>query len=244
MTTQMPNLPVAISQASPPMRANDAIARFTPCQRLSVRQKRRWLELLFNWEQKNSYAIYNEMGQHVMQVREEGNGFVELLKRLFLKTWRPYEAVIYDNGMIPQPLVILKKRFRWIFHVIEVYAPDGTPLGNIEVQWSWFRRILLVRDGHGRVMATLFGPILKPWTFEIHLGDAAEAATNNTSKPIGLIQKRWSGFTSEFLTDADNYAADLSNINDSHLKLLLMASMSLLDMVYFENMRSRKASWS
>ena len=190
---------------------------------LSVRQKRRWLEVLLNWEAKNSYGVYDEEGNHALQVKEEGSGLLNILKRLMLRTARPFEATVYDNP-IPKALMRLNRPFRFIFHRLDVAAGDGSPLGSIEREWSWLRRIYSIKDAQGRELAKLFGPILKPWTFEIQIGGVQR----------GLLQKRWSGFTSEFLTDADNFALNVGEINDPVLRALCFAATVLIDVVHFE----------
>jgi hypothetical protein len=83
---------------------------FAKHRRLSVRQRRRWTEVFFNWEAKNSYGVYDEEGQHALQVKEEGSGLFNILKRLFLRTARPFVAVVYDNP-IPKPLLRLDRPF-------------------------------------------------------------------------------------------------------------------------------------
>lgn len=196
---------------------------FTQHRTLSVRQKRRWLEVLLNWESKNSYGVYDEEGNHALQVKEEGEGLLNILKRLFFRTARPFDAVVYDNP-IPKPLLLLHRPFRFIFHRLDVAAADGTPLGSIEREWSWLRRIYSIKDARGREVAKLFGPILKPWTFEIQLDGVQK----------GLLQKRWAGFTSEFLTDADNFALNVGEISDPVLRALCFAATVLIDVVHFE----------
>jgi hypothetical protein len=212
-------IPVTVAPAT----AAIVQATFARHRRLSVRQRRRWLELLLNWEAKNSYAVFDEDGQHVLQVKEEGSGLWNLLKRLVLRTARPFDAVVYDNP-IPKPLLRLQRPFRFFFPRLDVSAADGTPLGSIEREWSWLRRIYSVRDSRGREVAQLFGPLLRPWTFEIKVGGA----------PHGLLQKRWSGFTSELLTDADNFAIDLEDVKDPTTRTLCFAATVLIDIAHFE----------
>lgn len=223
MSSSLVSQPVNVPLALPPAGVDDAIAEFVGHRRLSVRQRRRWLELLFNWEQKNSYGVYDEEGNHTLQVKEEGNGLWNLIKRLFLRTARPFEAIVYDNP-IPKPLVKLKRPFRFFFHRLDVSAADGTPIGAIERRWSWIRRIYSIHDASGRPVAQLFGPFFRPWTFEIRVDD----------QPLGLLQKRWSGMMSEMFTDADNFVLDIERVNDPKLRLLAFAATVLVDVVHFE----------
>jgi uncharacterized protein YxjI len=223
MSTSMTSQPVNVPLALPPATVQDAVAEFVGHRRLAVRQRRRWLELLINWEQKNSYAVYDEEGNHTLQVKEEGSGLLNILKRLFLRTARPFDAVVYDNP-IPKPLLKLRRPFRWFFHRLEVSAADGTPIGAIERRWSWIRRIYSVHDASGAQVATLFGPFFRPWTFEIQVNGEAR----------GLLQKKWGGLTSELLTDADNFVLDIERVSDPKIRLLAFAATVLIDVVHFE----------
>ncbi|HEY1098176.1 MAG TPA: phospholipid scramblase-related protein [Myxococcota bacterium] len=213
-------IPITVAPATTAMVRTE----FAQHRRLAVRQRRRWLELLTDWEAKNSYAVYDEEGQHALQVKEEGSGLLNILKRLFFRTARPFKATVYDNP-IPKPLLLLDRPFRWFFQRIDVAAADGTMLGSVVREWSWLRRIYRVEDANGREVARLFGPILKPWTFEIHVDGVVR----------GTIQKRWSGMVKELFTDADNFAVEMGEIDDPTLRALCFASTVLIDIVHFEN---------
>ena len=80
-------------------------------------------------------------------------------------------------------LLRLSRPFRWIHHRLEVRDDQNRLLGVIEKEWSWVRRIYRVEGPTGGILAQLFGPMLKPWTFEIRVGEQL----------VGSIQKRWSG---------------------------------------------------
>ncbi len=196
---------------------------FQGYQRLSVRQRKRWMEILLSFEMKNSYDVHNESGMPVFRVRELGNGFLSLLKRIFLGPVRPFAAEVIDLAT-EKILFLLRRPFRFFFHRLEVRTGGGEFWGAIERRWSWLRRLYDVQDANGRVVAQLFGPILKPWTFEIQV-DGVTA---------GTIRKRWSGLGKEMFTDADNFGVDLSGLSDPRLKALAFAATVLIDMVHFE----------
>lgn len=219
----MPHVPVAISSSLPAVRPTEVLAEFEQHQRLSVRQRKRWYEILFNWEQKNSYSVFDEDGEHVLEVKEDGSGLWNVLKRLFLRNARPFTSTVYDNP-IPKPLLLLKRPFRFFFHRLDVRAGDGTAMGTIERRWSWLRRIYVVKDAQDVQIAELFGPILRPWSFDIRIG----------GEPRGLLQKRWSGFSKELFTDADNFVLDLKGVTDARIRVLTFAATVLIDVVHFE----------
>jgi len=216
-------IPITLAPATTAMVATE----FSQHRRLSVRQRKRWFEMLTDWESKNSYAVFDEEGQHALQVKEEGNGLINILKRLFFRTSRPFKATVYDNP-IPKPLLLLDRPFRFIFQRLDVTAADGTVIGAIVREWSWLRRIYRIENARGVEVARLFGPILRPWTFEIHVDGAVR----------GSVQKRWSGGLKEIFTDADNFAVEMSDIEDPTLRALCFASTVLIDIVHFERSNS------
>ena len=210
--------------ATEPMLAADPAPerRFARYQRLTVRQKKRWLEILLSFELKNTYEVFDERGTAALRVREQGQGFQSLLKRLFLGTLRPFDVLVSDVAS-GQPLLLLHRPFRFIFHRLEVKTGTGQELGAIQKKWSWIRRIYHVERG-GQVVAELFGPLLRPWTFEIRQGE----------RVLGTVQKKWSGLGKEMFTDADNFGIEMAQVQDPRLKLLAFAAVVLIDIVHFE----------
>ena len=210
------------SSALTPTAGRDLSAAFATFQRLTVRQRKRWWEILVSFEMKNQYDVFDQTQQPVLHVREEGSGFLSLLKRLFLGPARPFSASVTDPGKA-QVWLRLDRPFRFIFHRLEVRGPDGRLLGAIQKKWSWVRRIYHVEDAQGLVVAELFGPILKPWTFEVRVRGEIR----------GAIRKRWSGWGKELFTDADNFGVELANLAPE-LKVLAFAATVLVDVVHFE----------
>ncbi|MEZ4367730.1 MAG: phospholipid scramblase-related protein [Kofleriaceae bacterium] len=193
--------------------------------RLTVRQRKRWSEILLGWDAKNSYMVFDEAGAPVLSVQEDGKGFGKFLMRLFLAAFRPFTAQVEDLASA-KPLLHLRRPFRFIFHRLEITGPDGQPLGALQKRWTWFRRKYTVEGPDGREVATLFGPFFRPWTFKILLpGETAE---------VGLIQKKWSGLAKEMFTQADNFWVELERVTDPSLRALLFAATVLIDVVHFE----------
>jgi hypothetical protein len=98
--------------------------RFAHYQRLTVRQKKRWLEILLSFELKNSYDVYDEQGRASLRVQERGNGFWSLLKRIFLGPLRPFRVLVSDAES-GQDVLELDRRFRFVFHRLEVRSMEG-----------------------------------------------------------------------------------------------------------------------
>jgi uncharacterized protein YxjI len=201
--------------------------RFAAYQKLTVRQRKKWMEILLSFEMKNSYDVYDDTGMPVLRVRELGQGFMSFLKRVFLGPIRPFDAQVSDLGT-DDVVLELKRPFRFIFHRLEVRSPSGELLGAIQKKWSWVRRIYEIEDAQGQVIGTLFGPFWKPWTFEIRKGE----------QTLGAIRKRWSGLLTEAFTDADNFGVELGGLDDPNLKALAFAATVLIDVVHFERAKN------
>jgi uncharacterized protein YxjI len=201
----------------------DLASRFGTCRRLTVRQRKRWIEILLSFEMKNTYDVYDDAQMPVLRVREEGHGILSFLKRVFMGPLRPFQATVTDLGT-GGPVLLLRRPFRFIFHRLEIATPDGTALGAIQRRWSWLRRIYVIEDGAGNVLADIFGPIFRPWTFEIRVGGEVQ----------GVIRKRWSGLFKEMFTDADNFGIDFDRLEDPALKARALAATVLIDVVHFE----------
>jgi uncharacterized protein YxjI len=211
-----------VSNAPSPLRRTDLAASFAGLQLLTVRQRKSWTEILLSLEMRNQYDVYDQGQRPVLHVREEGAGFLSFLKRVFLGPARPFTASVTDPGGA-EVLLRLHRPFRFFFHRLEVRRADGSPAGGIQKRWSWLRRIYDLEDARGQVVAELFGPILRPWTFEIRVRGQAR----------GAIRKRWSGLAKEVFTDADSFGVELANL-DPDLKILAFAATVLVDVVHFE----------
>lgn len=202
-------------------------AVFVRPQRLSVRQRKRWLEILTSFDARNTYAVYDEYGNPVLNVQEQGKGFGNFMKRIFLGAFRPFTSHVED--LVGQRQVLhLRRPFRFYFHRLEVRDSEGNPLGAIQRRWTWLRRKYTVEGPHGQEVATLFGPVFRPWTFKILL-------PGNDKQEVGLVQKKWSGLAKELFTQADNFWIQFEQIQDPGLRALLFSSTVLIDVVHFEN---------
>lgn len=194
---------------------SSALAVFGRPHRLTVRQRKSWMEILTSFDARNKYVVYDEAGNPVFNVEEQGSGFGSFMKRLFLRNLRPFTSHVEDLAGQGQ-LLVLKKPFRFIFHRLEVHDTAGNLIGAIQ------------RKGpDGGEIATLFGPFWRPWTFKILLP--------GSEQEVGLIQKKWSGLLKEAFTDADNFWVDFAAVSDHQLRAVLFAATALIDIVHFEN---------
>jgi uncharacterized protein YxjI len=211
-----------------PQASTALTATFGKAHRLSVRQRKRWLEILTSLDARNVYVVYDEMGAPVLNVEEQGSGFSSFMKRLFLQYMRPFTSKVEDLSTGGTHLLTLRRPFRFIFHRLEVMEANGTKLGAIQRKWTWFRRKYIVEGPDGQEVATLFGPFFRPWTFKVLVpgGDPRQE--------VGLIQKKWSGLLKEAFTQADNFWVDFGSVDDPQLRALLFSATALIDIVHFE----------
>ena len=198
---------------------------FEKPSRLTVRQRKRWLEILTSLDARNTYVVFDEQGNPVLEVQEQGNGIGHFLKRIILGAFRPFTAKVEDLSGQRQ-LLELRRPFRFFFHRLEIVGPDGNLLGAIQRRWTWVRRKYTVEGPTGQEIATLFGPILRPWTFEVQLP--------GSDLEVGLVQKKWSGLLKEAFTEADNFWVQFASVTDPALRALLFAATVLIDVVHFE----------
>jgi len=211
---------------APTTSSSTALTVFTRPQRLTVRQRKNWMEILTSFDARNKYVVYDEVGNPVFNVEEQGSGFGSLVKRLFLRNLRPFSSHVEDlTGQ--GHLLALRKPFRFIFHRLEVRDAAGNLLGAIQRRWTWFRRKYAIEGPDGQEVATLFGPFWRPWTFKILMA--------GNEQEVGMIQKKWSGLIKEAFTDADNFWVDFAAVTDPQLRAVLFAATVLIDIVHFEN---------
>ena len=187
---------------------------------LMVKQQKEWGEILSGFETRNKYVVTDMAGSPVYLAAEENRS---LLLRIFLKALRPFTiSIMGEDG---RPVIRVDRPFRFYFHRAEVSDSQGRLLGAIERQFSLLRRIYTVYDESGQEAFQLFGPILHPWTFQIH----------HNGMEIGRITKKWSGLLKEGFTDADNFGVEFPVDWDIKLKALFLGAVFLIDFVHFEN---------
>jgi uncharacterized protein YxjI len=194
--------------------------RLSSVNALVVSQRKEWGEILSGFETKNKYVVMDASGNELYAAVEEGGS---LILRWFLKALRPFEINIYT--LDKQLVLNLKRPFRFYFHRLNIFDPQGKPLGSIQKRFSILRRKYSVLDNTEQEIYQLFGPILHPWTFMIRKED----------RELGKITKKWSGFLKEGFSDADNFGVTFPASWDSRLKSIFLGAVFLIDFVHFEN---------
>ena len=188
-----------------------------------IRQKKEWGEIFSGFHMRNRYEIKDASGQEICFAEEIGGNF---LTRAFLQSLRPFTLTVLDQSR--QPVLTVKRPFRWYFHEIAVYDGQGVLLGIVKRRFAWLRRIYHAFDGNGQQIFELFGPILHPWTFNIMIN----------GQEAGKITKRWSGLMKEAFTLADNFGAVFSPSMDTLQKAVVLGAVFLIDFVHFEHSKN------
>ncbi len=205
-------------------------ASLAQADRLVVRQKRNVLETFTGLEARGRFAVYTEQGGFTAGFAEHGEGAGAFLARWFLKANRPFTMGLYPSEHASQPLLILRRPWRWFFAHLELSeAATGRVIGRVQQRFAWFKKRLDVQSPDGRVIARLTGPLLKPWTIFVEVGP------ESNPREVGRIEKKWGGFLKEAFTDADTFLVTLPPPTDLQLRQLVLASAVLVDFLWFEH---------
>ncbi|MCP4625674.1 MAG: scramblase [bacterium] len=206
---------------------NDGLQNLEQAKVLVIRQQKEWGEILTGFETKNRYEVMDHFNNPLIEAQEEGDSALATITRLFLKALRPFAMHLFSTD--GTGLFKLTRPFRFYFHELDVCRSNGAHLGKIKRRFAILRRIYAVVDRNGNEIFELFGPLLRPWTFQIKKG----------GQELGKITKKWSGLVKESFTDADNFGITFPSGIDLSQKAVLLGAVFLIDFVHFENSGSR-----
>lgn len=227
LAARFPRTSRVLAKAEAPGGLARIAGRFDGLQRLSVKQRRRWLEMLTGFEQANEYnVIGNGMGS-AFHVQEQSSGFGELLVRLLLGPLRPFEAHVVDLRRDTLAMRLVRP-FRWFFAELEVRDADGATVATIVRRWTIVNTRYEVFDATGACIGEVRGRFFRPWTFDLFEGE----------RPVGRVRKVWSGLVTEALSDADNFEVTFEPDAPARWKPLGLAAAVLLDVTHFERSNS------
>jgi len=185
-----------------------------------VQQKKEWTEILTSLETKNKYKIFDASGAEIFFAFEDKSNW---LIRQLLKAARPFTMTITDTAS--SAVLHVQRPFRWFFPEVTITDAQGREIGKIVKQFTFFRRLYTVTDKAGAEVFRLFGPILKPWTFNII----------ENEREVGKVTKKWSGAIKEMFTAADNFGAEFPREWSDEKKSIILGAIFLIDIVHFEN---------
>ncbi|MFQ5509711.1 MAG: phospholipid scramblase-related protein [Leptospirillia bacterium] len=187
---------------------------------VAISQSRNMSEVLTGLEATNHYTVNTPGGDRLFDA-DEYDG--PTLMRWFLKAARPF--TINLRGADQRIALRLTRPFRFYFHEVEVANGSGVVMGKVARRFALLHRVYTVHDHMGRTVYELFGPMWKPWTFEIR--------RNGTQ--VGEIRKEWSGVLKEVFSDADNFGMSFPAGANETQKSLLLGAVFLIDFLHFEN---------
>jgi hypothetical protein len=179
-------------------------------------------EIVLPLEARNRYNISNLENEVVYFAYEVGGKrWWSWIYRMVLAGYRPFTVKVIreDQSMLLQAV----RPFRFYFHRMDVYESERW-VGRIERRFNLLNKLYDVYDKDNKFLCELRGPIWKPWTFNIM----------QKEKVFGKIKKTWSGMAKEFFTDSDLFGIQFPSGAEPHEKKLLLASVFLIDFVYFE----------
>ncbi len=186
-------------------------------------QKKELGETLTGFEGKNRYAVHDPAGNKLYTAVETGNSWIG---RQFLKANRPFTIELSDSidPTGTNTLLCVQRPFAWYFHEASVTDTSGRLLGSLRREFSLLQRIYSVTMPSGDKNYSLFGRLLRPWTFEIR----------KRGQPVGVIRKKWSGAFTEAFTDADTFSLEFDPSMSGDEKAFFLGAVFLIDFVHFE----------
>lgn len=187
-----------------------------------VRQAKSWTEVFTDLETASRFSVSTPDGRDLWAAAEISRGFLGVVARMFLKSARPFTMELRaKDGSVAMRI---QRPWRFFFSHVDVFTGDGAALGEVQERWAWFSRLYELRDPTGRVLASLVGPMFRPWTFLVKI-DGNE---------VGQISKKWSGLGREMFTDADTYGLSFQSTTPG-VRALMLAATFLIDFRHFEH---------
>jgi uncharacterized protein YxjI len=191
-----------------------------------VKQKFELAEI-FGFETRNRYQIQTDEGEQFGYCAEPKLGFLDAIMRHFLGHWRVFNIVGTD--MANQQVFRAHHPFRWFFQRLDVFGAGDIAVGSLQQRFAWLNKKFEFLDTRGRVVMTMTSPFWKVWTFPIKKGE----------REVSVIEKKWTGFSKELFTDADNFRVRFTDLKlTADEKLLLLAGAVFVDLLYFETKAS------
>jgi len=191
---------------------------------LYVRQKKEWAEIIVDWETANQYEILDAQSNSVGLVAERSGGFLDAIKRLFLRSHRPLSIDVFDGS--GQAVLHFGRTFFFFFSDLFVDSTSGQRLGAVHRRFGILYKKYDLLDGSGQVFARIQAPLWRIWTFPL---------IDSAGQAIGQISKKWSGFLREAFTDSDTFLIDYGNgaWSEPQRAVILAAAISV-DFDFFE----------
>lgn len=187
-----------------------------------VRQSKDWTEVFTDLETASRFTVSTADGQPLWVAGEISSGFLGVIARLFLKAARPFTLDVRTRA--GECVMRIQRPWRFWFSHVDVFDGAGHPLGEVQERFAFFSRLYELRDPSGNVLASLVGPMFRPWTFLVRVGGV----------DAGQISKKWAGLGRELFTDADTYGLEFKDTTPG-VRALMLAATFLIDFRHFEH---------
>jgi hypothetical protein len=176
------------------------------------------------------YAVTTSLGSGML-CRDEGPmGFVA---RLFLGSLVTQRFVLKDPD--DNPMLVLGRHVdKLVLSRLNVALDDGGDpgrlLGSVERNLRIIETRYELKDPHGLVWGRLVRPLSSMWQFRLETPDGRRS---------GAVAKEWSGFASEFFTDADDFGIDFGDHPWTlEQRAVIVTAALAIDLDHFERGRS------
>lgn len=192
-------------------------------------EAREMLEIFSEFEVANEYTIRDGAGKIRAFAVEQGRGAGAAVRRSFLGANRPLHIAVISFS---EREVILEMNRPFVFYFSNLTVSAGAKrLGAVLRRFSLLNRTYELVDASNRPFAKIVSPILKIWTFNI---------LDPSGRQRGEISKKWSGFTQEYITDADRFRVTFGDGWTTEQKAVLLAAAFSIDFDFFENNQRRR----
>jgi hypothetical protein len=204
---------------------NDPTQFLSGHPQLFIRQKKEWAEILTDWETSNRYTVMDAEQSEIGFIAEKSGGFAAFLKRMFLRSHRPFEIHVFDHA--GKVLLTLTRGFFFFFSDLEILGPNSKLLGNVRRRFGVLYKKYDLVDEYGHTFARIEGPRWRLWTFPVTDVNGPNRAT---------IAKKWGGALREIFSDADTFMIDFENSQwtDPQRTVIFAAAISI-DFDFFED---------
>ncbi|XP_067118478.1 phospholipid scramblase 1-like [Centruroides vittatus] len=191
------------------------------------------LDIMSGLEGNYRYIVKNRFGELIYAAAETATPF----KRQCLGTCREFHLKIIDSSgqeviHVHRPCRCNCWCFPWNSQIIEVEAPVGTIIGRVTEDWNFCTPKYRITDPEGTCELTVKGPFC---TCSL-CGDAVfHLLDKDGITHVGKITKHWTEVNPDLFKDTDNFGISFPISTSPEMKAVLIASVFLIDFMFFEN---------
>lgn len=172
------------------------------------------------------YDIFDpQTQQKVGEAREEVGWVSQLLRLVVSKKLLPTRVSVYSglDGSFQQLEFYIKRGVALFCPSVEIFDPEGTPLGKLRSKAFTLGGAFTVFAADGQEVAQVKGD-WKGWNFRFLQGE----------NELGVVTKKWAGLGKELFTSADNYIINIHGDPSPAVSVLLLAAGLAVDTVLKE----------